>query len=67
MSIWTDLLLLHGHAATPTALALLTQAGACVAAGTAAPATPTEAPAPRAAATAGEPHRHPLRTVGQLR
>jgi hypothetical protein len=74
MSIWTELLFLHGHIATPTALALITQACAAPPAapeaartpGTAAPATAT-AQAPRADAATGEPIHHPLRTVGQLR
>lgn len=74
MSIWTELLFLHGHIATPAALALITQscaAGAArpaapEAASTAAPAT-AAAQAPRAAAATGEPIHHALRTVGQLR
>ena len=79
MSIWTELLLFHGHVATPAALALFAPAGTRRHAGSASPAdagaaadrtppeTPTAPPAPRAAGSAGEPHHHALRTVGQLR
>lgn len=60
MSIWIELLLLHGHVATPRALALIAPAAVR---GAAEPAAP---PAPAATATP-EPYRHPLRAVGQLR
>jgi len=60
MSIWTELLFLHGHVATPTALALIAPAAVRGA------ADPTARP-PQAAATTAEPYRHPLRAVGQLR
>jgi hypothetical protein len=71
MSIWTELLLFHGHVATPAALALFAPAGARTAAGPAAgrpsdpPAPDTAHPAERPAA--GEPPHHALRAVGQLR
>jgi hypothetical protein len=73
MSIWTELLFLHGHIATPRALALIAPAGPCAAAtaataaacppSTAAPATPA---APAAPTAGGEPCWHPLRGAGQL-
>ena len=63
MSIWTELLFLHGHIATPMALAQITQAGARVAAPAAAHPPITSAPATPAT---GEPYCHPLRAVGQL-
>jgi hypothetical protein len=62
MSIWTELLFLHGHVATPAALALIVPA-ACDAA---TPRSPT-ATTPAASPPAGAPRHHPLRTVGQLR
>jgi hypothetical protein len=69
MSIWTELLFLHGHIATPTALALIAPAAAHVAPAAAHvaadPAAPA-GPAPPAAAATAEPYHHPLRTVGQL-
>jgi len=79
MSIWTDLLLFHGHVATPAALALFAPAGtrrhadsaspadAGAAAGCTPPETPAAPPAPQAPGSAGEPHHHALRAVGQLR
>jgi hypothetical protein len=68
MSIWTELLFLHGHIATPTALALIAPAAACVAPAAARVAADPAAPAgPPAAAATAEPYHHPLRTVGQLR
>jgi hypothetical protein len=69
MSIWTELLVFHGHVATPAALALIAPVAACAAAASpSAPPAPADprAPGPPQAA-AGEPYHHPLRTVGQLR
>jgi hypothetical protein len=66
MSIWTELLFLHGHVATPVALALVTRADA----GTAAPGPAAHRPGPETAcddAAAGRPVHHPLRVAGQLR
>ena len=54
MSIWTDLLLFHGHVATPAALALFAPAGARAAAGPAA-AEPSTPAAPDAARPAAAP------------
>jgi len=68
MSIWTELLFLHGHIATPAALALVTRADACTAApGPVAHRTGPEAAAAAAAGDAGGPVHHPLRVAGQLR
>ena len=58
MSIWTELLFLHGHVATPIGLALV------------APVAPRGRPAAgpaRREAPAAERAHHPLRSVGQLR
>jgi hypothetical protein len=67
MSIWTELLFLHGHIATPMALALIAPAGTCVAAPAAACTPRTAAPAPPPPAAAGGALcDHPLRAVGQL-
>jgi len=66
MSIWTDLLFLHGHVATSTALALL--APTCAAATAVAP--PGEAPAAEASSSSIHPPppvHHALRTICQLR
>jgi hypothetical protein len=67
MSIWTDLLFLHGHIATPAALALVTRTGAC----TAAPGPAAHRPGPQPACdddgAASGPAHHPLRVAGQLR
>lgn len=75
MSIWTELLLFHGHVATPAALALFAPAGARPVAPptadrAAAPAAPVTAHAShpaRPTGSTGEPSCHPLRAVGQLR
>ena len=70
MSIWTELLLFHGHVATPAALALFAPGRTRPATGPAA-GQPTAPPAPDAARptapAASEPHHHALRAVGQLR
>jgi hypothetical protein len=68
MSIWTELLFLHGHIATPMALALVAPAATCVAAPAAAgtPHTAAPAAAPPLAAAGGALCDHPLRAVGQL-
>jgi hypothetical protein len=69
MSIWTDLLVLHGHVTTPAALALLAPASGCIAGRPAAPAGSAAGAVDRAAAPAAqvsEPTCHPLRAVGQL-
>lgn len=58
MSIWTDLLFLHGHIATPTALALVLPIHP-----PAAPATPAATAPP----TGVRYPPHPLRETGQLR
>jgi hypothetical protein len=54
MSIWTELLLFHGHVATPAALALFAPVGARTAAGPAA-GRPSDPPAPDAARPAAPP------------
>ncbi|HEY0478332.1 MAG TPA: hypothetical protein VGD37_12495 [Kofleriaceae bacterium] len=65
MSIWTDLLIRHGHIATPTALALIAPVPR------AAPSAGPPQPSPRPAGDADNHPAghvpHPLRTVGQLR
>jgi len=81
MSIWTDLLFLHGHIATPAALALVTSPRLQAAPPVAGPdQPPPRAPIPATETVpviAGAPARsavsppvmyvhHPLRTVGQL-
>ena len=67
MSIWTELLFLHGHVATPLALALVTAAGSCPTA-PAAPEPAAQRPEPEpAGCTAASPVHHPLRVAGQLR
>jgi hypothetical protein len=65
MSIWTDLLFLHGHIATPTALALVTspRPPAPAVAPDRPPPLPDQGVADRPALHA----QHPLRVMGQLR
>jgi hypothetical protein len=67
MSIWTDLLIRHGHIATPTALALIAPLRP---ARPATPAARTSEPSRRPDAAAdyrpATPVPHPLRSVGQL-
>jgi hypothetical protein len=63
MSIWTDLLIRHGHIATPTALALITPV--LPAAPATRPSEPSRRPDADDCRTAHVPH--PLRAVGQLR
>lgn len=64
MSIWTDLLIFHGHVATPSALALIATTPR-------APARDARRDPPRRpeAETTGRatPNEHPLRAAGQLR
>jgi hypothetical protein len=50
MSIWTDLLVLHGHVTTPAALALLAPASADLSERRAAPVGSAAGPVDRAAA-----------------
>jgi hypothetical protein len=66
MSIWTDLLFLHGHVATSAALALL--APTCTArAAVALSAEPAAAEASSPSIPQPPPVHHALRTVCQLR
>ena len=65
MSIWTDLLLFHGHVISPGTLALLMKTGAAASDGPAnLPAEPRD-PDDAAARSVSYPP-HPLRQVGQL-
>jgi len=66
MSIWTDLLIRHGHIATPTALALITPLCPAVAVPAAAK-TSEPSQQPDAADRLVAPVPHPLRAVCQLR
>jgi hypothetical protein len=70
MSIWTSLLFLHGHIATPRALAFL-ESPAAPAPSAATPPDAPDAPQPRNAGSASTVVRpmvvhHPLRVIGQL-
>jgi hypothetical protein len=67
MSIWTELLLFHGHVATPAALALFVPAGTCRATSPAADGNAPAVPEPPVPPPAGGPYHHALRAVGQLR
>ena len=66
MSIWTDLLFLHGHIATPAALALVVRAEASTAV-LAAPDITAHRRNSEIANPADERYIHPLRATGQLR
>jgi len=66
MSIWTDLLIMRGHIATPLALALVTSPSTSP---PVPPASGTDSPARDADPALGtrpEVYAHPLRAVGQL-
>ncbi len=65
MSIWTDLLFLHGHITTRTALALV--ASQDKPAPAAAPNKPVRRPDPGDAERPAIYIHHPLRAVGQLK
>jgi hypothetical protein len=81
MSIWTELMFLHGHVATPLALALVAGTCACPTAADASTRRDTGLPGAPDAATSGVPAMsrapatssgvpvtgHALRTTGQLR
>lgn len=64
MSIWTDLLIMRGHIATPTALALVTTPRPAPAGGVGAD-EPAHALDP-SAESCPDVQGHPLRVVGQL-
>jgi hypothetical protein len=69
MSIWTDLLLFHGHVISPGTLALLMNTRAAASDGAAnLPAEPRDPRDPDDAAERAVNYPpHPLRQVGQLR
>lgn len=58
MSIWTDLLVFHGHVATPAALALLAPASDCIAGHPAAPVGSAAGAVDRATAPAAPVSAH---------